>query len=88
LENAAEKGFAKCKADAARPDVNESFFLHGLPKGVLADVLRSGFNERYAGANAGSLFGAHVYAAVPIRVSTWCEAFNWLHYHRVNICSR
>lgn len=59
-------GFTTRGDDAARGDVNESFFLHGLPKGVLADVLRSGFNERYAGENAGSLFGARVLASGPV----------------------
>jgi hypothetical protein len=63
LEKAADKGFTKSGEDAARRDVNESFFVHGLPKGKLADVLRSGFNERYAGSNAGSLFGTHASAA-------------------------
>ena len=58
LEKAAKEGFAKSGEDAGRRDVNEAFFLHGLPKEFLGDVLRTGFNERYSGANAGSLFGA------------------------------
>ena len=65
LEQAAKEGFAKGGEDAARRDVNEAFFLHGLPKAFLADVLRTGFNERYSGANAGSLFGASVLLTDP-----------------------
>jgi hypothetical protein len=38
----------------------------GLPKAVVADIVRNGFDERYAGANKGTLFGAGSYFAQDI----------------------
>jgi hypothetical protein len=64
LEQAAKAGFARqpdgahTREDVCRLDVNEAFLLHGLPKGNVADVLRNGLNERFSGANKGTLFGA------------------------------
>ena len=55
LEEAGQNGFTQSGEDAIRRDVNEAFLLHGMPKETLADVLRTGFNERYSGANAGAL---------------------------------
>ena len=66
LELAAQDGFKADHEDAARQDINEVFLLHGLPKGTVFDVIRSGFNERYSGANAGALFGDGSYFAQDI----------------------
>lgn len=63
LEEAAQTGFTshaegQVADDAGRQDVNETFLLHGLPKAVVMDIVQNGFDERYAGANKGTLFGA------------------------------
>lgn len=47
-------------------EVNETFLLHGIPKHAVADVLRTGMDERYSGANKGTLFGAGSYFAQDI----------------------
>jgi serine/threonine protein kinase/Ca2+-binding EF-hand superfamily protein len=65
LEEAAKYGFTR-QDDAARDDVNETFLLHGIPKHAVADVLQTGLDERYSGANKGTLFGAGSYFAQDI----------------------
>ena len=70
LEEAAKLGFVRREGqepeDAGRFDVNETFLLHGIPKTALADVLLTGMDERYSGANKGTLFGAGSYFAQDI----------------------
>lgn len=43
--------------------VNEHYLYHGVPKPVVEKILKTGINERYAGANAGTAFGDGVYLA-------------------------
>ena len=44
-------------------DVNEHYLLSGVPKETVEKILATGMNERFAGANAGTMFGAGVYFA-------------------------
>jgi hypothetical protein len=44
-------------------ELNETFLLHGVPKDTLKLILENGFNERYAGRNAGTLYGKGNYFA-------------------------
>jgi len=66
LDQSAESGFLPDGGDKARRDVNEVFLMHGLPKSTLHKVLNEGFNERFASANAGALFGEGTYFAEDI----------------------
>jgi serine/threonine protein kinase len=66
LEEAAQRGFHPSGEDTIRQDVNEAFLLHGLPSDILHKVVKSGFNQNYSGANAGSLFGDGCYLAQDI----------------------
>jgi hypothetical protein len=43
--------------------INEVVLLTGVPKHVVEQVMSNGLNTRYAGANAGTMFGAGVYFA-------------------------
>ena len=43
--------------------VNERYLLHCCAPGVLPSIMHHGFNERYAGSNAGSMFGQGNYFA-------------------------
>jgi hypothetical protein len=43
--------------------VNESYLLTGLPASTLHAVLQNGLNERFSGANAGTMFGEGSYFA-------------------------
>ena len=42
---------------------NEHYLLHGAPKCVVRNILLNGPNERYSGANAGTMFGEGCYFA-------------------------
>lgn len=66
LERAADEGFTPGGEDKALRSVNETFMLHGLKKSTLVEVLQKGLNERFAGSNAGALFGAGTYFAQDI----------------------
>jgi hypothetical protein len=44
-------------------EINETLLLTGVPKDVVRKILRNGLNERFSGANAGSMFGAGNYFA-------------------------
>lgn len=46
-----------------RDDVNEQYLMSGLPKETVLKVLTSGMNERFSGANAGTMHGEGVYFA-------------------------
>eukprot|EP01047_Picozoa_sp_COSAG01_P010597 COSAG01_NODE_452_length_16879_cov_474.367223_11_plen_73_part_00 len=35
--------------DAARPDINEAFLLHGIPKQTLVKVLNNGLSDKFSG---------------------------------------
>ena len=43
--------------------INENFLFQGLPAGTVIKVLQNGLNERFSGANAGTLFGEGSYFA-------------------------
>ena len=78
LEAAAREGFTRHDTDqgaedVGRSDVNETFLMHGIPKQVLHDVLMNGLDERYAGANKGTLFGAGSYFAQDIEKVSSCR---------------
>lgn len=44
-------------------DTNEHYLLSGVPKGTVEKILFSGMDERFSGANAGTMFGEGVYFA-------------------------
>lgn len=46
-----------------KKELNEQYLLSGVPAAVIANVMTSGMNERYSGANAGSMFGEGNYFA-------------------------
>ena len=43
--------------------INEHFLFQGLPVATVGKVLHAGMNERYSGANVGTLFGEGSYFA-------------------------
>lgn len=43
-----------CKVDRS---VNETYLLHGTNPATILKILQAGMNERYSGANAGTVFG-------------------------------
>ena len=45
------------------PKINETILLTGVPKAVVRKILRNGLDERFAGSNAGSMFGEGNYFA-------------------------
>ena len=46
-----------------RQDINEMYLMSGCPKDTTFKIASSGMNERFAGANLGSLFGEGIYFA-------------------------
>jgi hypothetical protein len=63
---AAQTGFQADGEDRCRAHVHETFLLHGTRKETLLNLLKHGLNERYAGNNAGALFGQGTYFAEDI----------------------
>ena len=49
--------------DESVPSLNEQLLLTGVRKGDLAAIVENGLSEHYAGANAGTAFGAGIYLA-------------------------
>eukprot|EP00935_MAST-01C_sp_MAST-1C-sp1_P001097 g1097.t1 len=49
-----------------RADINEKFLLHAPSHAAMHSILHSGFNEHFAGSNAGTAFGEGCYFAEDI----------------------
>ena len=44
-----------------QPQLNETMLLTGVPVEVVLPIMKQGFNERFSGNNAGSMFGDGTY---------------------------
>ena len=54
---------AEGKGLQLKPEVNETWLMHGTHAGVLLDIISKGMNERFSGSNAGTAFGDGIYLA-------------------------
>jgi hypothetical protein len=54
-------------------EVNEVYLLHGTHPDTVLKIATAGFNERYSGSNAGTLFGeGNYYAEVVEKIDQYC----------------
>ena len=56
-----------------RPEVNEAMLVTGVPPEVVMKIIEQGFNERFSGNNAGTMFGDGTYFVSDSCCSYFCH---------------